>query len=184
MKKKLIIKIIFILFLLIILIFVLSIINFFLNTNTIRQTKYINNISIIDNTNLNTSHDENDSEYVILENNPTTIQDDISISMCVIGDIMCHNTQFKDAYSNGTYDFSYVFSDIKDYINNADISIGNLETTFAGNSREYDGYPSFNTPEALAYDLNELGIDVVTTANNHSLDTGYSRFRKYYKFLK
>ena len=37
--------------------------------------------------------------------------------MSVIGDIMCHNTQYNDAYNNktGQYDFSYVFEEIKDF---------------------------------------------------------------------
>ena len=35
------------------------------------------------------------------------------VSLTAIGDIMCHNTQYMDAYSNGKYDFSYVFKDIK-----------------------------------------------------------------------
>ena len=98
---------------------------------------------------------------------------DITMSMAVIGDIMCHNTQYKDAYSNGKYDFSYVFDDIKSKIEPADIAIGNLETTFAGSDIGYSSYPTFNTPEALATDLKELGIDVLSTVNNHSLDKGY-----------
>ena len=64
--------------------------------------------------------------------------------------------------------------DIKKYVENADIAIGNLETTFAGNKRGYSSYPTFNTPEAMALDLKELGIDVLSTTNNHSLDKGYS----------
>ena len=99
---------------------------------------------------------------------------DISINLSVIGDIMCHNTQYNDAYKNGKYDFSYVFEDIKQYIQNADLSIGNLETTFAGPKIGYSSYPTFNTPEAMAVDLKELGIDVLSTANNHSLDKGYT----------
>ena len=101
---------------------------------------------------------------------------DTTINMSVIGDIMCHNTQYNDAYNNktGLYDFSYVFDDIKKYIEIADISIGNLETTFAGSYRGYSSYPTFNTPEAMATDLKELGIDVLSTVNNHSLDKGYS----------
>ena len=99
---------------------------------------------------------------------------DKKVSLTAIGDIMCHNTQYMDAYSNGKYDFSYVFKDIKKYIEKADIAIGNLETTFAGSERGYSSYPTFNTPEALALDLKELGIDVLSTANNHSLDKGYN----------
>ena len=103
-------------------------------------------------------------------------KEDLHISMSVIGDIMCHNTQYKDAYisSTDTYDFSYVFSDIKEYVNNADIAIGNLETTFAGKGVGYSNYPTFNTPEQLAYNLKDLGIDVVSTANNHCMDKKFS----------
>ena len=100
---------------------------------------------------------------------------DTTISMCVVGDIMCHNTQYYDAYDSttGTYDFSYVFSNIADQLSSADLTIGNLETTFAGADRGYSSYPTFNTPDALAEDLAEAGFDILSTANNHSLDKGY-----------
>ena len=70
---------------------------------------------------------------------------------------------FEDHYrvSPNTYDFSYVFEDIKSYISSADIAIGNLETTFAGKERRYSNYPTFNTPEQLATDLKNLGIDKI-----------------------
>ena len=112
-------------------------------------------------------------------------KEDIHISMSVIGDIMCHNSQYTDAYvaSEDTYDFSYVFEDIKNYISSADIAIGNLETTFAGKERGYSNYPRFNTPEQLATNLKDLGIDVLSTANNHSMDTGYSGLVSTLKFL-
>lgn len=110
---------------------------------------------------------------------------DVTINFTAIGDIMCHNTNYNDAYNNstGTYDFGYVFSDIKDYIQNADIAVGNLETTFAGPERGYTSYPTFNTPEALATNLREMGIDLLSTANNHSLDKGYSGIESTIKFL-
>lgn len=104
-----------------------------------------------------------------------TVKENSKMKMAVIGDIMCHNTQYNDAYqaSSGTYDFSYVFDDIKEYISSADLAIGNLETTFAGKERGYSSYPTFNTPEELAGNLKNLGIDVVSTANNHCIDKGY-----------
>ena len=106
----------------------------------------------------------------------TSIPKDTTINMTVIGDIMCHTTNFYDAYdkSSDTYDFSRVFSDIKPYIESADISIGNIETTFAGKDIAYTGYPTFNTPEELAKNLSDIGIDVLSTANNHSLDKRYN----------
>lgn len=107
---------------------------------------------------------------------PIVPKEDQHISMSIIGDIMCHNTQYKDAYvtSTGSYDFSYVFEDIKNYITSADIAVGNLETTFAGKEKGYSNYPRFNTPEQLAYNLRDFGIDVLSTANNHCMDTNYS----------
>ena len=103
------------------------------------------------------------------------IPQDTTITMSVVGDIMCHDRQYKDAYNSTTkeYDFSYVFSDVEYYLQTADISVGNLETTFAGKEVGYSNYPTFNTPEALAYNLKRLGIDVLSTANNHSLDKRY-----------
>ena len=108
----------------------------------------------------------------------TTIQEepkpDITINVVALGDIMCHSTNFKAAYKNGNYDFSNYFTDIKDYISTADLAVSNLETTFAGEKRGYSGYPTFNSPTALGNSIFNIGVDVVSTANNHSLDKGYS----------
>lgn len=101
---------------------------------------------------------------------------DTTINMAVIGDVMCHSPNYNDAYdsSTKTYDFSTFFTQISSYISEADIAIGNLETTFAGGTKAYSGYPTFNSPPQLAQNLLDLGIDVLTTSNNHSLDTGYT----------
>lgn len=103
-------------------------------------------------------------------------QQETSINMAIVGDIMCHSTNFESAYNkeNDTYDFTNVFTEVCDYIKTADIAIGNLETTFSGKDIGYTGYPTFNTPEQLAQNLIDLGIDVVSTANNHSLDKRYA----------
>lgn len=119
---------------------------------------------------INLENSETDPSVIV------TKKEDQHITMSVIGDIMCHNTQYNDAYnsSTGTYDFSYVFKDIKNYITDADIAVGNLETTFAGKAKGYSNYPTFNTPEQLAYNLKDFGIDVLSTANNHCMDTNFS----------
>lgn len=59
---------------------------------------------------------------------------DTSISLCVVGDIMCHDSQYEDAYNSdsSSYDFSHVFTNIANELQSADLTIGNLETTFAG----------------------------------------------------
>ena len=120
----------------------------------------------------NPNIEETDLEPPVVEET----KPDQHISLSVVGDIMCHNSQYKDAYvsSTGTYDFSYVFEDIKNYVSDSDLAIGNLETTFAGKQRGYSNYPQFNSPEQLAYNLKDFGIDVLSTANNHSMDTYFS----------
>ena len=108
-------------------------------------------------------------------NNSETEPSDISFTLSAIGDIMCHNTQYNDAYNDDTdtYDFSYVFENISLYTKTADICIGNLETTFAGSDVGYSSYPTFNTPDELAYELKDIGVDVLSTAGNHALDKGF-----------
>ena len=99
-----------------------------------------------------------------------------TIHIAVIGDIMAHRPNFQNAYSSTDkkYDFSNVFKNIKSYVSDADVAIGNLETTFAGKDRGYNGYPTFNTPDELATNLKDMGIDMVSTANNHCMDKGYT----------
>lgn len=109
----------------------------------------------------------------------------ITIHMAATGDIMCHLTNVKNAYNTSSkdYDFSNVFKNISQYTQNADITVGNLETTFAGSSRGYTGYPTFNTPEVLGKNLKDIGFDVICTANNHSMDKGYSGLESTLNFL-
>lgn len=115
---------------------------------------------------------ENENMQNVLETEKVVVPNDETINIAVIGDIMCHNSQYIDAYDKnlGDYDFSYVFEDIKQYIEPCDLAIGNLETTLAGKEIGYESYPTFNTPEHIAEDLKELGIDVLSTTNNHALD--------------
>lgn len=100
----------------------------------------------------------------------------ITFTMTAIGDTLCHNTQYWDAYKKetGEYDFSYVYEDIENYTNAADITIGSLETTFAGEERGYSNYPTFNTPDSLATALKNIGVDIISLAGNHALDYGYT----------
>lgn len=109
------------------------------------------------------------------EPTPETTKD-TTINMAFTGDIMCHNTIYNDAYnsSSSSYDFSYIFDNVKFYLQTADITIGNLETTFAGSKKGYSSYPRFNTPESLADTLKKLGFDVLSTANNHCYDSNYA----------
>jgi poly-gamma-glutamate capsule biosynthesis protein CapA/YwtB (metallophosphatase superfamily) len=90
------------------------------------------------------------------------------ISLAAVGDIIMH-TPVVDAAKkqDGTYDFVKLFNEIKPYIEKADISICNFETTIG---KPYSGYPRFRSPEGIADTLKHIGFDVFTTANNHCFD--------------
>ena len=98
---------------------------------------------------------------------------DVSFTLTALGDVLCHNTQYWDAHdkTTDTYDFSYVFENVKKYTNASDLTIANLETSFA--DAPYSNYPTFNSPASLATALKDIGIDMITTAGNHCLDKGF-----------
>lgn len=96
-----------------------------------------------------------------------------TITITLVGDIMSHMSQVANARVNdSTYDYNPSFEVIKPYLTKADLTIGNLETTFAGPDQPYTGYPGFNSPDALVEALKNAGFDLLVTANNHSTDTG------------
>jgi poly-gamma-glutamate capsule biosynthesis protein CapA/YwtB (metallophosphatase superfamily) len=96
------------------------------------------------------------------------------VTIAAIGDIMVHGAQLRAAWNEGTqsYDFEPVFSQVKDLLSAADLTIGNLETTLPGKEELYSGYPQFGAPDALAAAIKEAGVDVLNTANNHACDKG------------
>ncbi|HZG57451.1 MAG TPA: CapA family protein [Paenibacillus sp.] len=97
-------------------------------------------------------------------------------TLVAVGDVMMHTPMLPGAYdeSSGTYDFSGFFAPLRTMFEEADWAVANLETPIAGDERGFRGYPLFNAPVALADALAEAGFDVVSTANNHSLDQGFS----------
>lgn len=111
-------------------------------------------------------------------------QDSVA-TIVAMGDTLCHSQNFKDAYDSetGVYDFSPMFKYVTKYYDDATVAVGNLEATLAGPERGYSGYPTFNTPEHLAIDLKELGLDIMTTANNHTLDIGYTGLESSLNYL-
>ncbi|MBQ1372292.1 MAG: CapA family protein [Oscillospiraceae bacterium] len=92
----------------------------------------------------------------------------------VIGDMMCEPLLLKAAGKAKQFDFSPVFSNVRELFRQSDFVIGNLETPLAG---EKAGYVSelftFNAPREFAMAAKEAGISLVSTANNHCMDRGF-----------
>ncbi|MCX7797449.1 MAG: CapA family protein [Melioribacter sp.] len=98
----------------------------------------------------------------------------IRIKLNFVGDIMCHLPQIEYAKINSlNYDFKPTFKYIKEYLENADLTFGNLETVIGKTKDEYKGYPYFNSPPELLEALKYAGFDVLFTSNNHSFDQGF-----------
>ncbi len=95
-----------------------------------------------------------------------------TITLVFGGDLMGHGPQIQAAKidSTDTYDYKPGFRYLRTALSTADFSVANLEVTLAG--PPYKGYPQFSSPDAYAYNMKELGIDLLVTANNHSQDGG------------
>ncbi len=102
-------------------------------------------------------------------------KNDVSrLLLAAVGDIMVHSPQLAAAYDHhkGTYNFHECFTAIAPYLQKADLAVGNFETTLAGAEKGFSGYPLFNSPAELAAALKDSGLDLLFTANNHSMDSG------------
>ena len=107
-----------------------------------------------------------------------------------IGDIMVHDQQLAAAKTGETYDFASSFRRIKPLFRDAFL-VGNLETVFAGTvspsgkKLKYAGFPLFNTPDVFTENLsNDLGVNLLTLANNHIFDRGAAGARRTVRVLQ
>lgn len=89
-----------------------------------------------------------------------------------IGDILIHGIVYKDVNVGDSYNFKPLLADVKPYIEGADISFANQETMIGGKEIGLSTYPTFNSPTEVGDALKDAGIDIVSMANNHTLDRG------------
>lgn len=168
-KFLFILKIVLIVFIIaLIFIFYDDFLHLFKNSDNVNNIENNQDNSFINDSNLSQLDSSSNSEENKLS--------DVNFSLVATGDILCHNTQYFDAYnsSTGEYDFNYVFENVVKYIEPADIAISSLETTFAGQDRGYSNYPTFNSPDSLITAVKNAGVDIISTAGNHCLDYGFS----------
>lgn len=97
-----------------------------------------------------------------------------TVQIVMVGDMLMHEPIIKSGrQEDGTYNYDHLFKNVKEYISEADLAIANQETIMGGSSFGYTGYPSFNTPYALADAEAAAGFDVLLFATNHAMDKGY-----------
>ncbi|HWL25845.1 MAG TPA: CapA family protein [Ureibacillus sp.] len=94
-------------------------------------------------------------------------------SVSAIGDILIHNAVYEDAnIAPNEYDFSKMFELVKPLLESTDLTIANSESIIGGQEIGLSSYPQFNSPYEVGDVLKDVGVDVVTMANNHTLDRG------------
>lgn len=103
-----------------------------------------------------------------------------TVSVAAVGDNLIHSSLYKQAAARygeahggeEGYDFEFAYKNIEGIIRRADIAVINQETLICNDVFEPSTYPLFNSPAALGDHMLDIGFDVFTIANNHTLDKG------------
>ena len=109
------------------------------------------------------------------------------IDIVAVGDFLIHKEILATQYNeeSDSYDFTNTIQYVKGYLENASLTIANMEGTLSGiENFGYSGYPSFNAPDELADAMKDAGIDIVNNMNNHTLDRSNKGFYRTRSFLK
>lgn len=94
------------------------------------------------------------------------------ITLTAVGDILIHDRVYNDAETKKGYQFTPMLTNVEKYLNDSTITFANQETMIGGKEMGLSGYPAFNSPEEVGDALKEVGVDIVSVANNHTLDRG------------
>lgn len=121
--------------------------------------------------------------------NPTTppVEEDepVTITMTAIGDMLMHGSaSFPAVQPDGSYNYDYLFANVLDEIQAADIAVVNQEVIFGGNEIGILGYPQFNVRTEQGDALSKAGFDVVLHATNHTMDQGANGVHNTINFWK
>ena len=98
-----------------------------------------------------------------------------SLSLIMVGDCLIHGAIYDDAKTtNGSYDFSKMLELVKPIIQSYDLAFYNQESILGGVELGLSSYPRFNAPKEVGDAFLDLGFNLVSLANNHTLDKGKS----------
>lgn len=114
---------------------------------------------------------EEQGKYEFLVYKPKLQKADTKISLSAVGDIMLDRGVELKIKNAGEGDFNFPFLKINDYLSQADILFGNLESQVSDKGRSVGSACCSFRADTKAIDaLAASGFDIVTVANNHSLD--------------
>lgn len=95
------------------------------------------------------------------------------ITLMAVGDNLMHmGVVYAGKQTDGSYDYSFLFEGIREYLKVSDIKVINQETILGGNELGFSGYPYFNSPTQVGDAIAAAGFNVVLHASNHTADQG------------
>ena len=101
------------------------------------------------------------------------VVEEYDLSLVMVGDYLIHGAIYDDAKrKTGNYDFHYILENYKSIIGKYDLAFYNQESILGGTSLGLSSYPRFNAPQEAGDAMLDLGFNLVSLANNHSLDKG------------
>ncbi len=95
------------------------------------------------------------------------------LSLIMVGDALYHSGAYKDGLQkDGTYNYDKQLADISPIIKNYDLAYYNQETILGGTELGLSTYPCFNSPQEVGDSFLKAGFNLVSLANNHTMDRG------------
>lgn len=113
-----------------------------------------------------------------ISNDSTPISENKTISVIGVGDVMIGSSYPLKSELPANNDCYPLLASVKPYLQDADITVGNLEGCFSDDAplvkhcNDTTKCYAFRMPESYALCLEDAGFDVLTIANNHSGDFG------------
>jgi poly-gamma-glutamate synthesis protein (capsule biosynthesis protein) len=92
-----------------------------------------------------------------------------TLEFVAVGDILLDRGVARQIERNGA---RIVFARVRDMLSNADLAFGNLECPLTTKCYKAGGRISFQANPRYVESLTDAGFDIVSLANNHSMDCG------------
>jgi len=103
---------------------------------------------------------------LFIKNNSSTV------TLTAVGDILLHGRVYGGLRKKSDYNFTEQLKNVSGLLGKTDLTVANLESIIAGKEIGLTSFPKFNAPVEIGYSLKEMGVNLVTIANNHALDRG------------
>ena len=95
------------------------------------------------------------------------------VSIVMAGDNLIHKPVIAAGKkADGSYDYTYMYEEVKDYVNQFDLRFINQETPMIDDESKYSGYPTFGSPLGIGDAVAATGFNGVSMATNHICDKG------------